>query len=101
RTVVEHAEITGRLVAAEMVELRPRVSGHIQEVRFQAGQIVEPGEVLFQIDPRWNEAAFEQADAELHSAQSRLTVAEREHERAQKLVERKAVSAEELEARAA
>ena len=47
-----------------MVELRPRVSGHIQEVRFQSGQLVKKGEVLFVIDPRWHQAEFDRLQAE-------------------------------------
>ena len=42
----------------ESVEIRPRVSGYIQEVRFQSGQLVKKGDVLFVIDPRWHQAAF-------------------------------------------
>lgn len=99
RRLVEYAELTGRIAAAEMVELRPRVSGHLQEVRFEAGEIVEAGQVLFVIDPRWHQAALASADAALAGAQARLAVAEREETRARGLLERKAVSAEEVDAR--
>src|SRR5204862_4789439 len=58
--IVEWAEFTGRIEPLETVEVRPRVSGYIQEVKFQSGQIVNKGEVLFVIDPRWHQAAFEQ-----------------------------------------
>lgn len=99
RSLVEYAELTGRIAAAEMVELRPRVSGHLQEVRFESGQIVEAGQVLFVIDPRWHQAALDSAQAALAGAKARLAVAEREESRAKALLERKAVSAEEVEAR--
>src|SRR5687768_7754452 len=49
--IVEWDEFTGRTEAVEAVEVRPRVSGHIQEVRFQSGQLVKKGDVLFVIDP--------------------------------------------------
>ena len=52
RDLVEHAELTGRLGAIESVEVRPRVSGHLLEVRFQSGEIVEKDQLLFSIDPR-------------------------------------------------
>lgn len=99
RSLVEYAELTGRIAAAEMVELRPRVSGHLQEVRFESGQIVEAGQVLFVIDPRWHQAALDSAQAALAGAKARLAVAEREESRAKALLERKAVSAEEVDAR--
>src|SRR5262245_12368961 len=54
RELVEYEEFTGRVEAVETVEVRPRVSGHLQEVRFQSGQLVQKGDVLFVIDPRWH-----------------------------------------------
>src|SRR6185295_3110111 len=57
--VVEWEEFTGRTEAVERVEVRPRVSGHIQEVRFESGQLVRKGDVLFVIDPRWHKAEFD------------------------------------------
>jgi multidrug efflux system membrane fusion protein len=92
-------ELTGRIVATETVELRPRISGHIREVRFRAGQMVEKDDVLFQIDPRWQEAARDQATGDLEAAEARVEVAEREHVRAERLAAGQAISQEELQAR--
>jgi len=36
REIIEWDEFTGRTEPVEMVEVRPRVSGYIQEVRFQS-----------------------------------------------------------------
>lgn len=99
RPLVEHAELTGRLAPVESVEVRPRISGYVQEVRFQSGEIVEKDQVLFRIDPRWNQAEVDRHVAEIAAAEARLELAEREADRASKLVERKAISAEESEAR--
>ena len=63
--IVEWDEFTGRTEAVEIVEVRPRVSGHIQEVRFQSGQLVKKGDVLFVIDPRWHKAEFDRRQAEV------------------------------------
>src|SRR5262245_36016561 len=52
REIVEWDEFTGRTEPVESVEVRPRVSGYVQEVRFQSGQLVKKGDVLFVIDPR-------------------------------------------------
>jgi multidrug efflux pump subunit AcrA (membrane-fusion protein) len=38
--IVEWDEFTGRTEAVESVEIRPRVSGYIQQVKFQSGQMV-------------------------------------------------------------
>ena len=99
REIIEHDEFTGRFDAVESVEIRPRVSGYIQEVRFQAGQLVKKGDVLFVIDPRWNQTSFDSTAAELRRATSRLKNLEREAERAEQLLAKNAISVEEVEAR--
>jgi multidrug efflux system membrane fusion protein len=97
--LVEWDEFTGHTVAAENVEVRARVSGHLQEVNFQAGQLVKQGDILFTIDPRWHKAEFERASAEYERAKVRLQNAEREAKRTAGLLANKAVSTEEAEAR--
>jgi multidrug efflux system membrane fusion protein len=99
RDLVQQEEITGRLEAVESVEIRPRVSGYLTEIRFQAGQLVEAGDVLFVIDPRPKRAAFERADAEFKRAQVRLENAEREAQRAEALLKDNALSLEEIDQR--
>src|SRR5712675_1618618 len=56
KEIVEWSEFTGRTEPVESVEIRPRTSGYIQEVRFQSGQMVKKGDALFTIDPRWHQA---------------------------------------------
>src|SRR5437879_6457373 len=91
REIVEWSEFTGRTEPVEMVEVRPRVSGHIQEVRFQSGQLVKKGEVLFVIDPRWHQAEYERRNAELEQAKVRLENAKREAERTTQLLANHAI----------
>jgi RND family efflux transporter MFP subunit len=97
--LAEHAEFTARVEATDSVEVRPRISGHIVEVRFQSGQRVAKGDVLFVIDPRWQRAEVARRDAELAQANLRLETATREHDRAQVLLAKKAVANEEAERR--
>jgi RND family efflux transporter MFP subunit len=92
--VTEYEELTGRIDAIETVELRPRVSGHVAEVRFHAGQLVRQGDVLFAIDPRWYQAQFDLASAHAQ-------VAEREARRTDELLAVAAISNEEAESRRA
>ena len=47
------------------LNFRPRVSGHITEVRFGAGQLVHQGDVLFVIDRRWYKADDDRTRAEV------------------------------------
>lgn len=99
RQIVEWDEFTGRTAPVEAVEVRPRVSGYVQEVRFQSGQLVKKDDVLFKIDPRWHQAEFDRANAEFEGAKVRLANAEREASRTAQLLANKAISTEEAEAR--
>jgi RND family efflux transporter MFP subunit len=101
RELVEWDEFTGRTEPVESVEIRPRVSGYIQEVRFQSGQLVKKGDVLFVIDPRWHQAAFDRLEAEAELAGVQSENAKREADRAAQLLATKAISTEEGDARVA
>ncbi|WP_370210533.1 efflux RND transporter periplasmic adaptor subunit, partial [Alloalcanivorax venustensis] len=92
---------TGRVEAPETVALRPRVSGYIDRVAFEEGELVKAGDLLFQIDPRPYEARARAARAELEQARSRLQLAEGEAGRAQRLLESRAISQEEYDQRRA
>ena len=94
REITEWEEFTGRTDAVEAVEVRPRVSGHIQEVRFQSGQLVKKGDVLFVIDPRWYQAEFDRRQAEYEQARVRVENTERMAARAARLLASRAISSE-------
>jgi RND family efflux transporter MFP subunit len=94
QSLADYDEITGHVDATETVELRARVSGHLDEFHFQAGQIVHAGDVLFRIDPRWYQAQFDLATAQAEDAA-------REAKRADELLAAAAISHEEAEARRA
>lgn len=101
RQITNYQEFTGRIEAVERVELRPRVSGYIESVTFREGTEVNKGDVLFVIDPRPYEATLKRAQAELARAQSAYRQAQTEHDRAVKLLELRALSQEEFDARTA
>lgn len=94
RLVTEFEELTGHVDAIETVELRARVSGHLESVNFSAGQVVNKGDVLFTIDPRWHKAQYDLAVAHAE-------VAEREAKRAVDLLAAAAISNEEADSRRA
>lgn len=95
--IQEWDEFTGRIDAIETVEIRPRVSGYLDQVHFKSGQMVKKGDLLFTIDPRPFQAVLDRADAELQRAKTKLDLTKREMERAARLTEAKAISAEEAE----
>ncbi|MCO5787342.1 efflux transporter periplasmic adaptor subunit [Pseudomonas sp. G11-1] len=90
---------SGRVEAPQTVELRPRVSGYIDQVNFEEGELVSEGDVLFVIDPRPYKAHVQLAEAELARMRSQLTLASSEAARSEQLWERRAISREEFEQR--
>jgi len=70
RTVVDQDEYVGRFVAVDSVEVRARVSGYLDKVHFEDGQIVKQGDLLFTIDKRPFQAALDQARANLAQAKA-------------------------------
>jgi membrane fusion protein, multidrug efflux system len=82
KEVVERDDYVGRFEAVDAVEIRARVSGYLQAVSFRDGTIVKTGDQLFTIDKRPYQAALDQAEAAVTSAQSRVAFAQSDYERA-------------------
>lgn len=82
---------SGRMAAVDYVELRPEVGGRIDEIKFEDGQLVNKGDVLFVIDPRPYEASVKQAEAALKSAKNQQELALKELKRAEDLLKTDAV----------
>lgn len=70
RTIEPEASFVGRIMAVDRVELRARVEGFLDELRFTEGQPVKAGEVLFVIEPDQYQARVEQRTADLQKAQA-------------------------------
>ena len=68
--IVNWAEFTGRIAAVHFVKITPRVSGYIVNIPFSEGDIVHKGDLLYQIDPRPYQHAYEQAVGRLQQAKA-------------------------------
>src|SRR5437773_11575099 len=101
KEVNEWDEFTGRLDPVESVEIRPRVSGYITEIHFEAGAIVKKGDLLYIIDPRPYQADFDRAAAELERMDAQLKLAQIELNRATELRNKNTISASEFDQKAA
>ena len=101
RELIEWGEFSGRIEAKEMVELKPRVSGYLTEVKFQAGALVNKDDVLFVIDARPYQALADKAAGELQRAEAAAGSAKKEFDRAAVLLAAKAISPEQAETREA
>lgn len=99
KPIVEMDEYTGRFDAVGAVEVRARVSGYLDTVHFQDGATVNQGDLLFTIDRRTYQAAFNQAQATLNSRQTEFDLAKLEFERYQRLTQTGAAAAATLDQR--
>lgn len=90
-------EFSGRLTAVDFVEIRPQATGLITEVKFDDGQFVSKGDILYVIDPRPLKAIVEQKKASLLSAQDSYDFAVKEYKRTADLVDKKMVSQQALD----
>src|SRR5438105_14081596 len=101
KEVNEWDEFTGRLDPVESVEIRPRVSGYITEIHFEAGAIVKKGDLLYVIDPRPYQADFDRAKAEVDRMDAQLKLAQIELNRSKELRDKNTISASEFDQKAA
>jgi multidrug efflux system membrane fusion protein len=92
--VNEWDEVTARLEAPETVEVRPRVSGQIDEVAFTEGGMVKKGDLLFQIDPRPFQAEVRRLEAQLQQVRAASVRSDNEAQRGERLRTNNAISAE-------
>ncbi|WP_341219476.1 efflux RND transporter periplasmic adaptor subunit [uncultured Pseudoalteromonas sp.] len=90
---------TTRLESPQEVALMPRVSGVIEQITFNEGDLVKKGDVLFKLDDRPFAAVVASLKAQVNSAQAALEQAKSEAKRAERLTERKAISTEQAESR--
>jgi RND family efflux transporter MFP subunit len=85
RDIVNWAEFTGRMAAVSFVKITPRVSGYIVNIPFNEGDIVHKGDLLFQIDPRPYQHAYDQAVGQLQQAKANSRLQEVTFVRQQRL----------------
>ena len=97
REISDEHLFTGHTEAIKAVEVRAQVSGFIDKVAFQDGDVVKEGDVLFQIDPRPFDAAVARDKAALAVAKARAKRAAADLARAEKLIKSKTITQEEFD----
>jgi RND family efflux transporter MFP subunit len=99
RSLVDFDEYVGRFIAVDAVEVRARVSGYLDQVHFQDGQIVKQGDLLFTVDKRPFQTSLDQAKANLAQARANLAFTDADLARAQQLVTNKTITEQTFEQR--
>lgn len=84
------SDFSGRVVASESSQVRPQVTGYVDEILFQEGSVVQKGDPLYRINTdsyisavQANEAAINQANANLATARAALISQEAQAAQAQ------------------
>jgi membrane fusion protein, multidrug efflux system len=85
REVVEDDEFVGRFDAVDQVAVRSRVAGYLDKVGFQDGALVKKGDLLFTIDQRPYQAAYDAAKSQVDVAKSLLEFSKMQLDRADEL----------------
>ena len=83
--------------SSHQVEIMARVSGVLEKIAYQEGDLVKEGQVLFELDKRPYLAAAEIAKADVELRESELAIAKAELDRIAPLAERKASSQKDLD----
>ena len=85
RDIVEDDEFVGRFEAVDQVAIRSRVSGYLEEIHFTDGAMVKKGDLLFTIDQRPYQAAYDAAKSRVDVATSLLDFSKLQLQRAEEL----------------
>jgi len=101
RQVEDWDDFVGQFESPSSVDVRPRVSGYVTAIGFKDGQSVAKGQLLFQIDARPYQAAYDQAKAQEAHAAATLVDAKVELQRSQQLVAARATSQQDVDTRLA
>lgn len=91
------SEISGRISAFRVSEVRPQVTGIIRAKLFREGSRVNAGQVLYQIDQSAYRASYESALASVSQANANLSAAQSKYSRFSDLLKIGAVSEQEFE----
>jgi multidrug efflux system membrane fusion protein len=94
-------EALGTVVPLATAKVRPQVSGVLQEVRYQEGQMVRKGDLLAVIDPRPFEIALQQATGARMRDEAQLDAARVTLKRYQTLLQLDSIARQDVDTQAA
>lgn len=97
QTIPVTFDFVGFAQSSHPVEIRARVEGYLEKIAYQEGQLVQEGELLFQLDPRLYEADVEKAKGEVARQEAILANANLTVDRLRPLFEKNAASKKDLD----
>jgi membrane fusion protein, multidrug efflux system len=91
------SELSGRIAAPRIAEVRARVAGVVLQRTFREGSDVKQGDVLFRIDPAPFKADLDSAQAALRKAEANAFQARLQEQRYAQLIEGNAISGQDYD----
>ena len=85
------------LQGEQTVEIRPRISGYIEEIRVDEGAFVQKGQILFRLNSNDIQAQVRSAEAQVKVAESQVASAKINVEKTKPLVKKDIISPFQLE----
>jgi RND family efflux transporter MFP subunit len=95
--LIDEDDYTGWLRASAQVDVRSRVRGHIRKISFRDGDLVQQGQLLFELDPRPFQAAIEQSQAQVKVFEAQRAAADKDLVRNRILIAKNAVAQADLD----
>ena len=92
-----YSTLPGRVNALKDAQILARVTGNIETIEFEQGSRVDAGQLLFKIDPKPYQAAYNQAAASLKQAEATAQSANALSRRYRGLVDSAAISRQEYD----
>jgi len=83
--------------SSRQVNIVARVSGYLDKIAYQEGEVVKEGQLLFQLDPKPFQAQLDSARGELQAQQARFTTADANLKRVKPLTAQNALSQSDLD----
>jgi len=96
-TIPYTSSFVAQTESSQQVDIVARVSGFLDRIAYAEGQLVQAGQVLFQLDPKPFQAQLQAAQGELQAQQARLTTARANLARIKPLAEQNALSQADLD----
>lgn len=96
-SITLYKDFPATLQGEQTVEIRPRISGYIEEIRVDEGAYVKKGQILFRLNSNDIQAQVRSAEAQVKVAESQVATAKINVEKTKPLVEKDIISPFQLE----
>jgi membrane fusion protein, multidrug efflux system len=97
QTIPDVPSFVAQTESSQQVDIVPRVSGFLDKIAYQEGDLVKEGQILFQLDPKPFQAQLDAARGELQAQQARHTTAAANLNRVRPLAQQNALPQADLD----